>query len=434
MERMIVQLPTRMPVKQELLRVAAYARVSTGKDAMLHSLSNQVSHYSKLIQDNPAWTFVKVYVDEAETGTTEARAGFQEMLGDCRAGKLDMVIVKSISRFSRNTVILLESVRELKWLGVNVYFEEQNIFSISAAGELLITLMAAYAQEESRNASENVKWRIRNGFRAGELMGFHFMYGYTIRKGQIEINPEQARVIRKIFEDYTSGVDVYEIALQLRRQGIPCYRNGEWTPERVRKLLKNEKYAGNALLQKTFIADHLTKHQRRNRGELAQYYVEGSHPAIIENELYEAACKRREANRQANNIAKKPPIPTAFTGMIVCGRCGKHYKRKTNHARIIWHCSTYLIYGKAHCPARQVPEAILMMLTADVLGLTAFSEGTMREQLTRIEVPEQHRLVYAFKDGRKVERTWAPTSRKDSWDEAGRERARAHANRRYANE
>ena len=182
MQRKITRVEQSLPALPVLKRVAAYARVSTAKDAMLHSLSAQVSYYSSLIQQNPEWLFSGVYCDEGLTGTKDARPGFQQMLDDCRAGKIDMVITKSISRFARNTLILLDTVRELKSLNVDVYFEEQNIHSISGDGELMLTILASYAQEESRSVSENCKWRIRERYKQGEIVSLRYLYGYRINK------------------------------------------------------------------------------------------------------------------------------------------------------------------------------------------------------------------------------------------------------------
>ena len=200
MEKTIRKIESRLPTLPVQQCVAAYARVSSGKDAMLHSLSAQVSYYSNLIQRNPEWRYAGVYVDEALTGTKDNRKGFQRMLADCRAGKIDRIITKSISRFARNTVTLLETVRELKTLGVDVYFEEQNIHSMSGDGELMLSILASFAQEESLSVSENCKWRIRKQFELGEPATWRFMYGYRIRKGVITIHEEEAAVVLWVFE------------------------------------------------------------------------------------------------------------------------------------------------------------------------------------------------------------------------------------------
>ena len=218
MERSVKQVLFPAASIPKLTRVAAYSRVSSGKDAMLHSLSAQISYYSNLIQNHKGWQYVGVYADEALTGTKDNREKFQQMLADCRAGKIDMVITKSISRFARNTITLLESVRELKALGVDVFFEEQNIHTMSADGELMITILASCAQEESLSASENMKWRIRKGFERGEMINLRFLYGYSIKKGVVTVDPAQAEIVREIFRRFNDGESMGGIACRPQRQ------------------------------------------------------------------------------------------------------------------------------------------------------------------------------------------------------------------------
>jgi DNA invertase Pin-like site-specific DNA recombinase len=426
-------LPSK-PRAQVRKRVAAYARVSSGKDAMLHSLSAQVSYYSELIQKNPAWTYVGVYTDEALTGTKDNRPEFQRLLADCRAGKVDMVITKSISRLARNTVTLLETVRELKALGVDIYFEEQNIHSMSGDGELMLTILASYAQDESRNVSENCTWRIRKRFEAGELVNWRFQYGYRIRKGQIFIEPDEALTVRWVFDSYLNGTGITEISESLRERNVPSYRGGTWSPMRVLKMLKNEKYTGNAMLQKRFVADHLKKLERTNRGELPKYYAEGTHPAIIPQEVFSQAQAQMERNRVRNGIERNAPQYGAFTGMLRCDKCRKMYHRKVTRTETAWNCSTFLIYGKKHCHSKQIPEDILMDTTASVLGLTEFDEAVFKTRIQEIRVPAFNHLVYVFKDGTEVERVWKDKSRRDSWTDEMKAQAASHARKRYAHE
>ena len=279
MKRIIkqVEFPAEAP---KLTRVAAYARVSSGKDAMLHSLSAQVSYYSDLIQKHPGWQYCGVYADEALTGTKDARENFQRLLNDCRAGKIDLIITKSISRFARNTVTLLETVRELKLLGINVYFEEQNIFTLSADGELMMTILASYAQEESRSASENQKWRIRANFQNG-LPWNGLVLGYRIEDGIYVPVEEEAALVKLIFSLYNGGWGTYKIAKYLNEEGYRTRLGNLWTQGSLQKLLNNYAYTGNLLLQTTFVEDHITKKGRINRGQLPMSHAEDSHEAII---------------------------------------------------------------------------------------------------------------------------------------------------------
>ena len=212
MPRAITIVP-KPPKLEQKKRVAAYARVSSGKDAMLHSLSAQVSYYSDLIQNHDDWLYVGVYADEAKTGTKESRADFQRLIADCHAGKIDMVITKSISRFARNTVTLLQTVRDFKAWEVDIFFEEQNIHTMSGDGELMMTILASYAQEESRSASENQKWRIKRNFEEG-MPWNGAMLGYRLKNGRYEIIPEEADIVRRIYDEYLSGDGYLTIAKQ----------------------------------------------------------------------------------------------------------------------------------------------------------------------------------------------------------------------------
>lgn len=233
----MVQFPNVPKIK--LLRTAAYARVSSGKDAMLHSLSAQVSYYNSLIQSNPEWLFCGVYADEALTGTKDTRENFQKLISECRAGNIDLIITKSISRFARNTVTLLETVRELKELGVDVYFEEQNIHSISPDGELMLTILASYAQEESYSASENQKWRIRKNFEFGKVSTV-IMLGYKRNsEGVLEIIPEEAETVRMIFADFLNGIGRQSIANKLNELNILTKNGCQWTSEAIRSEIVN---------------------------------------------------------------------------------------------------------------------------------------------------------------------------------------------------
>lgn len=413
-----------------LERVAAYCRVSSGKDAMLHSLSAQVSHYSELIQRRLGWAYAGVYADEALTGTKDNRPEFQRLLADCRAGRIDRVLTKSVSRFARNTVTLLETVRELKELGVAVYFEEQNIDSLSGDGELMLTILASFAQEESKSVSDNCKWRIRKEFSEGKPMNLPLLYGYRREKGRIVIDEREAEIVRFIFRSCLNGMGKGRITEELRKQGVPCRLGGEWQTETVGGILKNEKYTGDALLQKTYIENHLTKRKCFNRGELPQYYAESTHPAIIDHEMYEKVQALIAERREKTNVQKDVTARYPFTGLIVCGCCGAHYHRRTNPTRITWQCVTYLRRGKKHCAAKQIPEETLLLLTREALGVPEITEENIRA-LAEIQIPCPNHILFVFKDGHETERVWQDRSRAESWTDEMREKARAQMKRRY---
>ena len=412
-----------------LERVAAYCRVSSGKDAMLHSLSAQVSHYSEFIQRRPGWAYAGVYADEALTGTKDDRPEFQRLLADCRAGRIDRVLTKSISRFARNTVTLLETVRELKELGVAVYFEEQNIDSLSGDGELMLTILASFAQEESKSVSDNCKWRIRKDFSEGKPMNLPLLYGYRREKGRIVIDEREAEIVRFIFRSCLNGMGKGRITEELREQGVPCRLGGEWQTETVGGILKNEKYTGDALLQKTYIENHLTKRKCFNRGELPQYYAESTHPAIIDHEMYEKVQVLIAERREKTNVQKDVTARYPFSGLIVCGCCGAHYHRRTNPTRITWQCVTYLRRGKKHCAAKQIPEETLRSLTREALGVPEITEENIRA-LAEIQIPCPNHILFVFKDGHETERVWQDRSRAESWTDEMKEKARAQMKRR----
>lgn len=428
MERIITR--TRFPKTgvPKLKWVAAYARVSSGKDAMLHSLSAQVSYYSSMIQSHNGWQYAGVYADEALTGTKDNRENFQRLLLDCRAGMVDMVIAKSISRFARNTVTLLETVRELKGLGVDVYFEEQNIHTMSADGELMLTILASYAQEESLSASENQKWRIRRNFESG-MPWNGTMLGYRYDKGTLVIVPEEAKTVKRIFGEYLSGLGLTAIAKQLNADGIPTRFGNAWGKSSVLAVLRNYAYTGNLLLQKSRRTDHLTKRDVPNCGELPQYHVENSHEAIIDVDTFLAVQNeiRRRAEKHTHPGARKQTYP--FTGVIECGCCGKHYRRKVTRARAVWICPTFNTLGKDACPSRQIPEDALIAATEEVIG----SMDAIGSKITAVRAENENKLTFFMSDGEQIVKRWQDRSRRESWTPEMKEAARCRELERRQN-
>ena len=429
MEKQVMKLPVK-PSLERLTNVAAYARVSSGKDAMLHSLAAQVSYYSDLIQKHPGWRYAGVYADEAMTGTKDNREEFQRLLADCRAGKIDMVITKSVSRFARNTVTSLETVRELKAIGVDVYFEEQKIHSMSGDGELMLTILSAFAQEESRSASDNQKWRIRKAFENGELMNMRTMFGYRItRKNGIEIDPEQADVVREMFTRVIRGDSLTSIARWLNRNGHLGAFGGKWTAGRLRDALSNEKYMGHSLLQKQFRNNHIEKKLLPNQGELPQYYATETHPAIIDEATFEAAQQALE-HIAAQKPASKPWEHHIFTGMIICSACGKPYRHVKNHGKSRWACPTYIMEGKAFCESKQIPEEIIMRMACDLLGWNSFDEEAFKQAVDHVTAVYPHTLIFHLRDGREEKLEWQNRSRAESWTPEMKEKAREKARRK----
>ena len=417
-----VQFPNKPTVK--LLRTAAYARVSSGKDAMLHSLSAQVSYYNSLIQNNPEWLFCGVYADEALTGTKDNRENFQKLISECRAGNIDLIITKSISRFARNTVTLLETIRELKELGVDVYFEEQNIHSISPDGEFMLTLLGSYAQEERYSASENQKWRIRKDFEQGRL-GSITMLGYERNAdGTLIIVPEEAEIVRMIFNDFLSGMGKNAIANKLLAMGVPTKGGGIWTAWSIRRILKNEKYCGDLLLQKSYRENHITKRKMPNHGELPQYYVEEAHEAIIGKDTFQQVQELLKMKRDYFTPNNPTTGTYPFTGIIHCGCCGKYYRRKVQRYRTTWICWTYNARGKKFCPeSKQIPEDILYDKCCEVLELPEFDAEVFRAEIEDILVPKANVLTFLFKDGHEQTVHWEDHSRSEAWTAEKRSQA-----------
>ncbi len=272
MERSVQLVQPMKLAERKILRVAAYARASCDNDDMRHSLNAQVGYYSAYIQRRSDWVFAGIYADEFFSGTKDDRPQFVRLLKDCKAGKIDRIITKAISRFARNTLTLLSTVRDLRRMGIGIYFEEERIDTLTEAGELMITLLASKAQEESRATSENCKWRIQKMFKEGYTTPFK-QIGYRSVDGLVEIVPEEVELVQRIFQLYLEGYGKQAIANILFEEGVPTRLGGEWVNATIGSMLVNEKYAGDLLLQKTFVEDHITKNLRKNKGEMPQYFI-----------------------------------------------------------------------------------------------------------------------------------------------------------------
>lgn len=385
-------------------RVAAYTRVSSGKEAMLHSLAAQVDYYSTYIRHHPGWEYVGVYTDEAKTGTKDNRENFQRMLADCKEGKIDHIITKSISRFARNTVTLLQTVRELKNMGISVYFEEQNIDTMTADGELILSILASYAQEESLSVSENQKWRVRQNFSEGKPWR-GFMLGYRYKDGQYIIVLEEAEIVKSIYTDFLSGKGIEAIMKSLNERGVLTQQGCRWHRSAIMRILRNYTYTGNLMLQTKYRENHLTKRTLINNGELPQYHATDTHEAIIDIDTFNAV--QEEIKRRAEKHTKPYEKQTyPFSGIMTCAICGKHYRRKITPTGVVWICSTYNTYGKKACPSKAVPEPIL---------LTLAEQNAHRGQISAITVANDNHLTITFADGSEVCEVWQDRSRSESW-------------------
>jgi site-specific DNA recombinase len=354
-------------------KVCAYARVSTDNDKQGESLENQIQYYENIILNNSDYEFAGVFADRGITGTTENRPEFQRMLGLARERKVDLIITKSISRFARNTTIVLETVRGLKDIGVEVRFEKENINTLSGDGELMLTVLSSFAQEESKNVSDNLKWRVRKKFERGELIiNTTRFLGYDKDEyGDLVINTKEAEVVRRIFNDYLSGKGGFTIAKELNIEGIPTIGGARWHESTIRVILKNEKYKGDAILQKYYTPDHLKKCSIRNRGEIDSYYIEDNHSAIISREMWEQVqeeIKRRaEAKGNVSGDTHKYTKRYPLTGMLYCSKCGSTLRRRTwnsklNCKKIVWQCSNYIKNGKSVCSGTSIDDEIVSRL------------------------------------------------------------------------
>jgi DNA invertase Pin-like site-specific DNA recombinase len=416
--RKIIKLSPTVPILPVKKRVAAYARVSIEKGRTLHALSAQVSDSSAYIQKHTEWEYAGVYADSGESGTSRDRDEFKRLLADCEAGKIDIILTKSISRFARNTVDLLETVRHLRELGVEVRFEEQNINSMSGDGELMMTILASFAQEESRSLSENVKWGIRKGFQKGITNSFN-VYGYRWNGEKFVIEPKEAEIVRIIFADYLAGKSPKAIARKLTGMGVkPMYV--ETFPEStVRMMLENDKYVGDLVLQKSYIENHITHRDRKNNGELPKYVISDAHEAIIDRETFAKVQAEKERRKKLGCFATDTLTRSAFTSKITCEVCGVHFYRssrsRTNGKFKVWICCNRK-EGRAHnCEVKDLPENILQKVSAEVLGLETFDPDVFAEKIEEIVVPSAHTLVYHFYDGRTVTKEWISTARRDCW-------------------
>jgi len=337
-------------------RVAGYARVSTYSDEQFTSYEAQVDYYTKYIQRNPNWTYVGIYTDEGISGTnTKRREGFNQMISDALHGRIDLIVTKSVSRFARNTVDSLTTVRKLKEKGVEVYFEKENIYTLDSKGELLITIMSSLAQEESRSISENVTWGRRKQFADGKVsLPYKRFLGYEKGPdGLPQIVPEQAETVVYIFDLFMMGLTPGAIARKLTSEKIPTPGGREvWQASTIKSILSNEKYKGDALLQKEITTDYLQKTKKVNEGEVPQYYVRGSHPAIIEPDYFDKVQAEIERRKKAGHRYNGTKF---LSSRIVCGDCGSYYGAKvwnsnSKYRRVIWQCNNKFKGEKCSTP------------------------------------------------------------------------------------
>lgn len=347
----------------KLLRVAAYCRVSTDSEDQLESYKAQVSHYTDKISKNPQWRFVEIYADEGITGTlAKKRPNFMRMIRDCKKGKIDLILTKSVARFARNTVDSLNYVRQLKTIGVGVFFEEQNLDSLKTDSEMFIGLHSVLAQAESENISANVRWGIQQRMKSGTFAFRYNILGYKKGEdGNPEIVPEEAEHIRTIYTMYLNGNSFDQIKNYLETNGVKTKQGkAVWSKTQIKNMLTNERYSGDMLLQKTYTENCITKKVKKNRGEMTKYLITDNHPAIIDRQTFKAVqvemakrCSRQRLSDKSITEQSKYSGKYALTDLLVCGECGRQYRRKTwsrnGVKKIVWRCLSRIEHGTTFC-------------------------------------------------------------------------------------
>jgi len=357
--RNIIEITRRQPplLIPARLKVCAYVRVSTDHREQMNSLENQTQYYERLISSNPDYEYRGIFSDAGISGAKENRPGFMAMMEKARSGEVDLIITKSISRFARNTLLLLKYVRELRDIGVGVIFEEEMVNTLKSEGELLLTVLAAVAEEERKSVRGNVRWAMENKCKRGEVMvDANRLLGYDKdAQGNLVINEGQAAIVRQIYRLYLEGISGYKIARILNDQNIPTYTKKPWSSQRILRIISNEKYTGDCMMQKSFVNDN--GRQIINRGQRAKYLIENNHPAIIDRKDWEAAQQIRESRRK-----KAYPL----SSMLRCPFCGASLTRVVHERRwVSWICATYLRKGKAKCPGMRIADGVLQEIVKD---------------------------------------------------------------------
>ena len=408
--KLIVIPPVRETVQSQAekkqLRVAAYCRVSTDDEEQLTSYEAQVSYYTDKITSNPDWVMADVFADEGKTGTSvKSRKDFQRMIRQCRRGKIDLILTKSLSRFARNTLDTVKYTRELRQLGIPVIFEKENLNSISWESEFLLTLYGAFAQSESESISKNVSWGKRQAMKEGKVtIQYKHLLGY-IRgaDGKPEIVPDQAEIIRFIFKRYLAGDTLRAIKAQLEAEQVP-YITGEvaWNLSTLQSILQNEKYCGDVIMQKTFRKDCISKETVVNTGQLPKYWTQNHHEAIVSREIFDAV-QEETARRKAMASGTKKSAPTglgkysskhALTGLLICGECGTPYRRvvwsQKGMKRPVWRCVNRLDHGKTLCKhsptldEKPLQEAVLAAVNILMSRKDELSNGVVSEMIQEL--------------------------------------------------
>ena len=406
-----------MPVKKENmepLRVAAYCRVSTKKETQLASLAHQIVAYTEQISDHPGWVFSGVFWDCGRSGLRKkGRNGLKHMLESAAEGKFDYIITKSAKRVSRNTVELLQIMRYLKERGIQMYFEIENVNSFDPDAEAAITLSGAMGQEESRNLSENIQWGIKRKFEEVLFSSYKHFMGYRCVEGELVIVPEQAEIVRLIFELYLKGYTFSQIKKHLEESGVKTVTGKTvWSANVIQQMLKNEKYKGDMMLQKTFTEDYLNGIRKKNIGQRTRYYVKGSHPVIISPEIFDKVQEEmlnrarliRTANGNQISSGNRYSSKYLLSNLLVCGYCGGGFRRRTERGKIVWRCGTRMEKGKAECEnSPTLNNQDVREMLGKVVCNGKYDENVVKDRVKRIDVYEKRLIIcYAEKEGYQI--------------------------------
>lgn len=397
-------------------RVAAYARVSVGTERLSHSLSAQISFYSRLIQSRPEWEYAGVYADEGISGTSASkRPEFIRLLADCEAGKINLILTKSISRFARNTVDLLNTVRRLKNIGVEVRFEKEGISTFDGTGEVMLTLLASFAQEEIVSLSNNIKWGIRKRYEQGRPFFHGSILGYHWEGDDLIVVPEEAGIVRRIYFDFLLGKSPYRIADALNAEQILTKRGNRWIGPSVRIVLTNPVYAGHIIYQKSYVLDPISKMKMKNCGELPKYIVEDAHEPIISPEIFEYVQEEWRRRIAAGRDRTSYFHTSEFTKHILCPHCGCYFRRcggVRQGGR--WRCANRKKGGS--CPtAVTVPESALKECAAEITGKAEYTVQEFDAAIENIIIPRNFVMEFHLKSGEVITRLWKPRKMRREW-------------------
>ena len=413
--------------KVKKINVAAYCRVSTAQEDQETSYEAQVAYFTKLITENPSWQLAGIYADDGISGTDmKKRDNFNAMMERCLQNdrEIALILTKSISRFARNTVDCLSCIRKLKERNIAIYFEKENINTLESTGELLITILSSQAQEESRNISENVKWGLKRKYEKGEVL-VRRMFGYQKGiDGQLHIIPEEAEIVRMIYGKYLEGESLNSIARILKEKGIKTIRgNTEWNVNSIRTILINEKYIGDAMAQKTFTIDYLTKTRKENQGELQKYYVENAHEAIIprevfykvQEELHQRANLYKKSSKKETESKGKHSGKYALSKITICKECGCEYRRqiwsKYGEKKAVWRCENRLRNGTRYCKdSPTIEESVLHRAVLQAINQVLENKGdfvqTFRKNVVTALIHGTEDSEYA-EEKKKLQKTMA---------------------------